>query len=180
MLYAVILYGYNQQIRFNNVHDFNNPVGMRWFNDKVLEKMISFSRVIKEKNVIFESKDYDELFYEADKKTFTYLDPPYMLTNGSYNDGKRGFLGWDINTEKRFFDFVDRLNDEAKPFMISYVLEHNGKFNFNLKKWIEKNSYNVLNVNPEFGNKRKEILITNYSDNAKTAFYNTQQIPEEV
>lgn len=180
LLYAVILYGYNQQIRFNNVHDFNNPVGMRWFNDKVLEKMISFSRVIKEKNVIFESKDYDELFYEADKKTFTYLDPPYMLTNGSYNDGKRGFLGWDINTEKRFFDFVDRLNDEAKPFMISYVLEHNGKFNFNLKKWIEKNSYNVLNVNPEFGNKRKEILITNYSDNAKTAFYNTQQIPEEV
>jgi len=180
LLYAVILYGYNQQIRFNNVHDFNNPVGMRWFNDKVLEKMISFSRVIKEKNIIFESKDYDELFYEADKKTFTYLDPPYMLTNGSYNDGKRGFLGWDINTEKRFFDFVDRLNDEAKPFMISYVLEHNGKFNFNLKKWIEKNSYNVLNVNPEFGNKRKEILITNYSDNAKTAFYNTQQIPEEV
>ncbi|HEU4555540.1 MAG TPA: DNA adenine methylase, partial [Chitinophaga sp.] len=51
LLYAVILYGFNQQIRFNGDHDFNNPVGMRWFNDKVLEKMISFSRVIKEKNV---------------------------------------------------------------------------------------------------------------------------------
>lgn len=47
LLYAVILYGFNQQIRFNSKHDFNNPVGMRWFNDKVLEKMISFSRVIK-------------------------------------------------------------------------------------------------------------------------------------
>jgi adenine-specific DNA-methyltransferase len=69
LLYSVILYGYNQQIRFNADHDFNNPVGMRWFNDKVLEKLISFSRVIKEKNIIFESKDYYDLYYEIDKNT---------------------------------------------------------------------------------------------------------------
>ena len=28
---------------------------------------------------------------EIDKNTITYLDPPYRLTTGSYNDGKRGF-----------------------------------------------------------------------------------------
>jgi adenine-specific DNA-methyltransferase len=183
LLYAVILYGFNQQIRFNNDHDFNNPVGMRWFNDKVLEKMISFSRVIKEKNIHFESKDYHELYYEVDKNTFTYLDPPYMLTNGSYNDGKRGFHGWNSETEKKLFDFVDKLNEEDKPFMISYVLEHKGKYNERLKEWIKNGGYKVIYVEPILGNKRKEILITNYSKNvnAKAAsFCNKKQIPEEV
>lgn len=171
LLYAVILYGFNQQIRFNGNHDFNNPVGMRWFNDKVLEKMISFSRVIKEKNVFFESKDYHDIFYELDKTTFTYLDPPYMLTNGAYNDGKRGFHGWNSETEKMFFDFIDNLNKDGKPFMISYVLEHKGKYNFHLEEWIKKGGYNIIEVDPSLGNNRQEILITNYSINASDFYY---------
>lgn len=180
LLYAVILYGFNQQIRFNGDHAFNNPVGMRWFNDKVLEKMISFSRVIKERNVIFESKDYHELYYELYKNTFTYLDPPYMLTNGSYNDGKRGFHGWNSETEGIFFDFVDKLNDDGKLFVISYVLEHKGKFNYRLEAWIKKGGYKIIDVDPILGNNRKEILITNYTKNAKTALYNKKQISEKV
>lgn len=180
LLYCVILYGFNQQIRFNGNHDFNNPVGMRWFNEKVLEKMISFSRVIKEKNVHFESKDYHELYYELYKTTFTYLDPPYMLTNGAYNDGKRGFHGWNTETESIFFDFADKLNDEGKLFMISYLLEHKGKFNSILDTWIKKRGYNIIHVDPILGNNRKEILITNYNKNAKTTLYNKKQISEEV
>jgi adenine-specific DNA-methyltransferase len=180
LLYAVILYGFNQQIRFNGNHDFNNPVGMRWFNDKVLEKMISFSRVIKEKNVLFESKDYNDIYYELEKNTFTYLDPPYMLTNGAYNDGKRGFHGWDSETEKKFFNFIDKLNEEEKLFMISYVLEHKGKYNIHLENWIKKGGYNIIEVDPMLGNNRKEILITNYSNNAKTTFYNKEQLSEAV
>jgi adenine-specific DNA-methyltransferase len=180
LLYAVILYGFNQQIRFNGNHDFNNPVGMRWFNDKVLEKMISFSRVIKEKNVIFKSKDYNEIFHELENVFFTYLDPPYMLTNGSYNDGKRGFHGWNSETEKIFLNFVDKLNAEGRLFMISYVLEHNGKFNNHLENWINKGGYNIIEVDPMLGNNRKEILITNYINNAKTTLYNKRQFSEAV
>ncbi len=180
LLYAVILYGFNQQIRFNGDHDFNNPVGMRWFNDKVLEKMISFSRVIKEKNIVFESRDYQELFYEMDRNAFIYLDPPYMLTNGSYNDGKRGFHGWTSEIEQFFFDYVDKLNNEGKQFMISYVLEHKGKFNTLLDSWIRKGEYKMIEVDPILGNKRKEILITNYTKNGKPTLYHKEQIPEEV
>lgn len=166
MLYAVILYGFNQQIRFNGNHDFNNPVGMRWFNDKVLEKMISFSRVIKEKNIYFESEDFQNISYELDKITFTYLDPPYMFTTGAYNDGKRGFNGWNSETEKLFFDFVDNLNRNGMPFMISYVLQHKGKYNFQLEEWIKSGGYNIIEVDPSLGNNRQEILITNYTKNA--------------
>ncbi|MGV3632664.1 MAG: DNA adenine methylase [Bacteroidota bacterium] len=180
LLYAVILYGFNQQIRFNRDHDFNNPVGMRWFNDKVLEKMISFSREIKEKNVVFESKDYPEMYHKLTENSYMYLDPPYMLTTGAYNDGKRGFQGWNQETEKRFFDFVDQLHEEGRPFMISYVLEHKEKYNHQLEDRIKNRGYTIIEVDPVLGNKRKEILITNYSKHAETALYYKKQIPEEV
>ena len=106
LLLVVILYSFQQQIRFNSNHGFNNPVGMRWFNDNLLEKLVSFSRRIKELNVCFSCADYTDTFrYVDDGHTFVYLDPPYMLTNGSYNDGKRGFKGWDVSQEAALLNF---------------------------------------------------------------------------
>ncbi|HEL8835490.1 TPA: DNA adenine methylase, partial [Listeria monocytogenes] len=110
-------------------YDFNNPVGMRWFNDRVLEKMVSFSRAIKEENFEFTSRSFEDYIDEIDSNTFVYMDPPYMLTNGSYNDGKRGFGGWTTEHEQKLMDFADELNRRGIKFMISYVLEHQGEVN---------------------------------------------------
>lgn len=55
--------------------------------------------------------------------------------------------------------------------MISYVLEHKGKYNFHLEEWIKKGSYNIIEVDPSLGNNRQEILITNYSINASDFYY---------
>ena len=161
LLYTIILYSFNQQIRFNGNHDFNNPVGMRWFNNKVLEKLISFSRVIKEKNIYFESMDYSDLLDKIDTNTLIYMDPPYRLTTGSYNDGKRGFQGWGLQSEKRMFEFVDNLNEKSIQFIISYVTEHNGKTNEEVKNWIKIKNYQLINVNKIPGIQRKEVLIAN-------------------
>lgn len=165
LLFTIILYGFQQQIRFNSKHEFNNPVGMRWFNDKVLEKMIGFSRRIKE--IPFEKYDgrYEELEGEMTEKTFVYFDPPYMLTTGAYNDGKRGFYGWDEKLEEALFSFADRLTEKNIPFMLSYVIEHKGNKNNNLIEWIEKNKYNVIELGDVLGisgSRRKEVLIINY------------------
>jgi adenine-specific DNA-methyltransferase len=176
LLYTIILYGFNQQIRFNGDHDFNNPVGMRWFNDKVLEKMISFSRIAKEKNIEFKNSDYSELNDVINNNSFVYLDPPYRLTTGAYNDGKRGFNGWGIEEEKRLFEFVDSLNDKSIRFMISYVMEHKGKTNGELKKWIESKGYRLIKVNDVPGIQRKEVLIVNYDNNGNTSLYNKEQV----
>lgn len=176
LLYAVILYGFNQQIRFNADHDFNNPVGMRWFNDKVLEKMISFSRVIKEKNVVFESRDYADVVYSETGDTFLYFDPPYMLTTGAYNDGKRGFNGWNESTEERFFKIIEDIDLHENLFMISYVLEHKQKINRKLCEWIGEKEFELIQVDPSMGNNRKEILITNYTNNGATSFHHQKQI----
>lgn len=166
LLLVVILYSFQQQIRFNSNHGFNNPVGMRWFNDNLLEKLISFSRRIKELNVCFSCADYTDTFrYVDDGHTFVYLDPPYMLTNGSYNDGKRGFKGWDVSQEAALFEFLDELNHEGSRFMLSYVLEHKGKVNQNLVNWTQDNHYHIIELGDILGisgSRRKEILVTNY------------------
>ena len=166
LLLVVILYSFQQQIRFNSNHGFNNPVGMRWFNDNLLEKLISFSRRIKELNVCFSCADYTDTFrYVDDGHTFVYLDPPYMLTNGSYNDGKRGFKGWDVSQEAALFEFLDKLNHEGSRFMLSYVLEHKGKVNQNLVNWTQDNHYHIIELGDILGisgSRRKEILVTNY------------------
>jgi len=162
LLYTLISYGFNQQIRFNSDHNFNNPVGMRWFNDKVLEKMISFSRAIKEKQIIIHSKNYTKLIDDIEKSDFIYLDPPYRLTLGSYNDGKRGFKGWSLESEKELLSFVDNLHKNESQFMMSYVLEHGGNYNYELKNWIDENDYRVVYIEGNINIKRKEVLIMNY------------------
>ena len=166
LLLVVILYSFQQQIRFNSNHGFNNPVGMRWFNDNLLEKLVSFSRRIKELNVCFSCADYTDTFRYVDVgHTFVYLDPPYMLTNGSYNDGKRGFKGWDVSQEAALFEFLDKLNHEGSRFMLSYVLEHKGKVNQNLVNWTQDNHYHIIELGDILGisgSRRKEILVTNY------------------
>lgn len=160
MLFTIIMYGFQQQIRFNNSHGFNNPVGMRWFNNKVLEKFVSFSRKIREYDVEFFNKDFEKI--DIPTNSFVYLDPPYRLTTGSYNDGKRGFNGWDETEERRMFNYLDSLNQKEIPFMLSYVKEHNGNINNQLEEWLEKNNYTVIHVDSIKGRKRDEVLIINY------------------
>lgn len=165
LLFTIILYGFQQQIRFNSQHDFNNPVGMRWFNDKILEKMISFSRQIKEGNYEFSCQNYKELRSQMTPSTFVYFDPPYNLTTGSYNDGKRGFDGWNKELEAELFSFADDLNQSGVPFMLSYVVEHKGATNQELLDWINKRGYRLIQLGDIIGisgSRRKEVLIVNY------------------
>lgn len=168
MLFALILYSFQQQIRFNSNYEFNNPVGVRWFNDCILAKLVSFSRIIKEKNIDFYSCDYDKLSESVDysSETFLYLDPPYKLTMGSYNDGKRGFKGWNDKLEQDLFDFIDKMTKENVPCMLSYVLEHKGVVNTELAEWVDRNNYFFIPLGDIVGisgQKRKEVLILNYA-----------------
>lgn len=165
LLFTILLYGYQQQIRFNGNHEFNNPVGMRWFNDKVLEKMISFSRVIKERNFQFYSLPYSYFEKLFSSNSFVYFDPPYKLTTGAYNDGKRGFNGWNDAQEKELFEFCDSLTHRGICFMLSYVIEHKGKRNESLIDWVNCHKYTIIQLGDIIGisgSKRKEVLIVNY------------------
>lgn len=164
LLYLLILFGYQQQIRFNSSYDYNNPVGQAGFNDKILEKIISYCRNLKEKNVVFMSEDFEKMWKHINKNTFIYLDPPYLITLGSYNDGKRGFNGWNEKEELRLLKFLNKLNSKGIKFMMSNVLEHKGKENNILIDWIKENNYRVIEYKEKARKNRKEVLIVNYSE----------------
>ena len=162
MLYVLILYGFNQQIRFNSKYECNNPVGPAGFNDLMLEKLISFCRRIKEQNVVFLSNDFSDIWSYVKENTFVYCDPPYFITLGSYNDGKRGFEGWTQTHEMKLYQFLYELDKHGVKFMLSNVLTHKGKTNTILQKWLKTNDYKMFSYNGACRGDRKEILITNY------------------
>ena len=88
-----------------------------------------------------------------------------MISCGAYNDGKRGFNGWDEKQEQELLDFLDRLNRKGIKFMLSNMKDRNEKINSKLSSWISKNNYKLI-VNEQITKRnrqdRQEIIIINY------------------
>lgn len=158
-LYMLILFGFQQQIRFNSKLEYNNPVGQSGYNNKIFEKIISFSSELKNKKIEFYNKNFHEIENMINKDTFVYCDPPYLIALASYNDGKRGFNGWNEKLEIQLLEFLDRLNSKKIKFMLSNILKHKEKENHILLNWLLKNNYNIKIVKTK---NREEAIITNY------------------
>lgn len=164
MLYTLILYGFQQQIRFNTNHEFNNPAGSRWFNECLLSKFITFARCSKTKKIEYCNVSFDKLIERITPDTLVYADPPYRSTLGVYNDGKRGFEGWTIHHEKNLCLFLDRIHKMGSKFMLSYVLRVDDFYNEDMANWANYNNYNIIDIDIPQGryNNRREVLILNY------------------
>ena len=164
MLYTLILYGFQQQIRFNSNWGFNNPAGSRWFNENLLSKFIAFTRSLQTKNVLFMNSNFDVLDIQFTPHTFIYADPPYRSTLGVYNDGKRGFEGWTLDHERQLCKFLDAANEHDAKFMLSYVVKVGEFTNTEIIEWTNKNKYHMVDVIAAQGryNNRHEVLIKNY------------------
>lgn len=155
-LYTIILYGFQQQIRFNSKYEFNNPVGESGYSDSIKEKIVSFSRRIKEMDIEFYEGDFESIENNITPDSLIYADPPYLITLGSYNDGKRGFNGWNDDDENRLLTLLSRLHKLGCKIVISNILEYKDKTNEQLTKWIQEHDVDVFNIEVR---KRKECLI---------------------
>ena len=169
MLYTLILYGFQQQIRFNTSYEFNNPAGSRWFNDFLLSKFISFARCSRKKKIEYRNKTFIQLLEEIPKDAFVYADPPYRSTLGVYNDGKRGFEGWTLAHEHSLCQFLDAIDHRGSKFMLSYVLQVDDFYNEDIANWANNRQYHIINVDTPQGryNNRQEVLIINYQHDCK-------------
>ncbi|WP_370769446.1 Dam family site-specific DNA-(adenine-N6)-methyltransferase [Ruminococcus callidus] len=172
-LYVLMCYSFNYQFRFNGNHDYNNPFGRNRssFNEVMRNNLILFKQQIED--IHFSACDFCDFDYGIlNTGDFIYADPPYLLTCGSYNDGKRGFRGW---TEKDDFDLMrilTELSDRGVNFALSNVIEHKGCTNDALIEWIADSGYTVHGINFNYNNCNyhtnnrenvtKEVLITNY------------------
>jgi len=175
-LLILSFFSFNHQIRFNSNHDFNTPFGKNKsrYNEIIRKNLIAFINSLQQKNITFMKKDFDKVnLSKLTDKDFVYCDPPYLITVGTYNDGKRGFNGWNLEQERKLLDLLDRLNKNNIKFALSNVLKHKNKTNHLLKNWIKSNKYNVYKIKNDFTNSNyhtndrnknttQEVLINNY------------------
>lgn len=166
--YILIVYAFNNQIRFNSKGFYNLPVGKRDFNKRMSEKLETFMRGIA--NIEFTSKDFREFKTEIlTQNDFVYADPPYLITCASYNE----LDGWNENNEIDLLKMLDKLNERKLRFALSNVLSAKGKVNNILDSWLNKNpEYKCYHLNFDYKNsnyhkterinKADEVLITNY------------------
>lgn len=170
-LYVLIVYSFNNQIRFNRRGEFNLPAGKRDFNRKMREKLSAFIDRLKSGDYTFESNDFREISDESwDDKTFVYVDPPYLITCATYNEQD----GWNEELEKELLNYLDKLNDRGIRFALSNVLQSKGKENKLLLDWVNRNigRYRVIYLDYTYANsnyhtkdrtsKTDEVLIVNY------------------
>ncbi|MBP9670063.1 Dam family site-specific DNA-(adenine-N6)-methyltransferase [Candidatus Woesebacteria bacterium] len=168
LLLVLVLYSFNNQIRFNSKGDFNLPVGKRDYNGSSRRNLAAFNELSNEKKIIFKNCDFREIeTMNIAKDDFVYLDPPYLLGLAGYNE----MGGWTEKDEDDLYSVLTKLDKSGVVFALSNVLEHKGETNKILKAWIARSSYNVHILNYEYknsnyhSNARKhstvEVLITN-------------------
>ena len=171
-LFVLVAYSFNYQMRFNNNHQYNSSFGKdrSCFTDNMRKNLINISERIKNCEITFDCNDFRSVdFSDADENDLVYFDPPYLLSCGVYQDGKRGFSGWSEKDEIDLYNLCDKLDEQGTRFALSNVMESKGKVNEILKEWSKK--YFVYYLDKEYGNsnyQRKnrtgdvEVLITNY------------------
>lgn len=172
-LYVLMCFSFNYQFRFNSSHDYNNPFGRNRssFTDVMRNNLILFKQQIDD--IHFSALDFCDFDYDIlHTGDLLYADPPYLLTCGSYNDGKRGFRGWTEKDDLDLMRILTELSERGVNFALSNVIEHKGSTNDALIEWITYNGYNIHGINFNYNNCNyhtnnrknvtKEVLITNY------------------
>lgn len=170
LLYVLVVYSFNNQIRFNRQEQYNLPVGKRDFNAKMQAKLNAFIDRLHDIVCDFSSMDFRQIDINAlDETDFVYADPPYLITCATYNE--QG--GWNEDLENALYHYLDELNAHDIRFALSNVLTSKGKVNNILQEWLANNpqyichhlNYNYSNSNYHTLDRRTgsdEVLITNY------------------
>ena len=169
MLYLLIVYSFNNQIRFNRKGQFNLPVGKRDFNCKMQDKLEHFLDRIKSGDYKFTNHDFRIVnLDEHTDKSFFYADPPYLITCASYNEQN----GWTEKDEQDLLSYLEELDRRGIRFALSNVLESKGRKNVILDDWIKKHKkFKAIGLDYDYSNSNyhtkregitKEVLVVNY------------------
>lgn len=174
-LFVLLAYSFNHQIRFNTAHEFNTPFGRNRssYNSRMEQNLIDFVEALQSKELVFSALNFEQVdLTHLGAKDFLYCDPPYLISTGTYNDGKRGFTGWSIEQETLLYSVLDDFALRGR-FALSNVLEHKGKTNDMLHIWAKERGYYITPLSHHYANSSyhthnrdknstQEILISNY------------------
>ena len=169
MLYALIVFGFNNQMRFNDRGEYNLPVGKRDFNDVIRHKLEVFVEKLKTQHPTIQHADFRNFdINQLDNQSLVYLDPPYLISTATYNESG----GWTEKDECDLLNFMDKLSTHNIRFVLSNVLEHKGRENRLLIDWIEHRNLQVVHIDMDYSNSNYqiegknsgtlEVLVKNY------------------
>lgn len=137
LLYVLMLYSFNNDIRFNGSNEFNLPCGKTDLNKANMDKLQNFLNRRYDKNFYFICGDFREeniknLILTAD---VVYADPPYIITTAFYNENN----GWNTRDESDLLQLLLERHQNSKKFLLSNVLKNDYKENTILSNWINDN-----------------------------------------
>lgn len=171
MLYVLVVYAFNNDMRFNRSGEFNLPIGKTDLNKNNIKKIKQYIDRVKKIDSVFICGDFREkkiqkILMKAD---FIYADPPYLLGDAVYNE----MGNWTEQTEQELIDLLEVLNKNKKKFALSNVLNKVGASNKPLSDWIfRRTDLHIVDINYHYRSasynkinrhsKEREVLITNY------------------
>jgi DNA adenine methylase Dam len=171
-LFVLLCHSFNFQMRFNNSHQYNSSFGKEasTMNNNIRNNVNKFVKSIKDKDTKFLNKDFRDIdLTNLTDKDFVYCDSPYLISGAVYQDGKRGFKGWNQQDDIDLMELLDSLHNKKIKFAMSNMLYSKGKSNDILIEWAKKYTVNYLKMNynssnyqRDRDNKDVEVLITNY------------------
>jgi DNA adenine methylase Dam len=173
-LYALMLSCTNNMMRFNKSGGFNQTFGKRSFSDATQKKIDIFIEHISQykDKLIFTSNNFEKI--KPTKSSMIYCDPPYgfsikndkitseWITEAGYN------TTWEQKDDINLFNYIIEIS-KNNSFVLSGVLNHNGKISWLLSKLIKfgftykeiKCDYNKVSRNGEKAD-TLEIIIKNF------------------
>ncbi|MFQ6723905.1 MAG: Dam family site-specific DNA-(adenine-N6)-methyltransferase, partial [Clostridia bacterium] len=135
MLYTLMVYAFNNDIRFNSEGKFNLPIGKTDLNKNNVNKLKEYIQRVSEINAEFVCADFGskKLKNIVEKADFIYMDPPYLVGDAVYN------ASWTNKEEYMLLDLIDYFIETNKNFALSNVMAKVGKTNEPLAYWCHKN-----------------------------------------
>lgn len=148
LLYLLIVYGFNNDIRFSNKNQFNLPAGKTDLNKNNIQKLKEYIERVQNMDAEFICGDFrqpniHDIILQAD---FVYMDPPYLITDATYNESGR----WGIIAEQELLDLVGELLVQHTYFGLSNVISKGEKINLPLSEWLRAHMADVQIINIDY------------------------------
>ena len=172
-LFTLTRFCFNNNLRFNESLEMNQAFGRNRssFNPTQRKNTIAFQEALH--TICLTCKDFRDFSLENfNEKDFIYLDPPYLISDASYNvRAKRANLRWEEKDDKDLMAYIDEINARGIRFAMSNVLQHKDRINQGLIDWLSKRPYYIHDIHSDYTactynhlsrTPSQEVVITNY------------------
>lgn len=161
MLYLLMVYAFNNDMRFSRSGMFNLPAGKTDLNKNNIDKLRTFIERVNKIEAEFICTDFvspkaQEIIKNAD---FIYMDPPYLIMNAVYNEAGK----WKEQEEYELLKLINYFLENNKAFVLSNVLEKKARRNEPLFYWTTtmRDKIDIIDINYNYRSSSYNKIMRN-------------------